>query len=181
MALGDYVTEVPGGTRKRDDQTLEIGEVSWHTRIVTMPEGKVETEMADALALGAVIPQRWWLDGTASPGVSPGAPLLTTRRRNTEAAKPTFVLRYLEIKGGTVTNSYMETARHPTEKPFRTFYTIWGVAAAVGSMGIPARDDKLDGASGVTVARCLDVVKDTERYPGRVLVRSTWAAVRAYA
>ncbi len=180
MALGDYVTEFPE-RRKRDDQTLEIGEVSWHTRMVTMPEGKIETEMADALALGAVIPARWWLDGTADPGSSPGAALLAGRRRVTDEAKPTCVLRYLEIKGGTVTNGYMETARHPVSKSFRTFYTIWGAAAAVGSTGIPALDDLLDGGTGVTVARCIDVTKDTERYPGRILVRSTWVAVRAYA
>jgi len=94
------------------------------------------------------------------------------------------VVLYVEVLRGTVTGGYGETRRVKDGRYHHTDYTVYGVAAAITSSGIPAEGDVLDGATpagGPFSAICNNVHLDDKEYAGLVLVVSTWRAIRAFA
>ena len=198
MPLSDRVTEQKE-RRVRRTVAAEWGTGTWHHRFVSLPPGAVETELAGALALGAVMPDRFWgievgatldRDFESSEGVGPEVPrLFEVRERqpggdagDVGSSQQALELVYLEIDlSGTYSNGYAETSRHLYRKQYAIVADIWGIALATTSSGIPDPGDKLDGNADNLGGVYGDVYLDTERYPGRVLVHASATQLRAYA
>lgn len=179
MALGDYVYEDPK-FRKCISVVREWGNGFQYVRVVTCPLGKVATEMADALAVGAVIPARLNDDTAGNTTYGPKLQSIAHMSQK-DAPLQQLQLTYLQVTTGSVTNGYAESKRVPRRRNLRIFYDTWGVAATTTSGGIPTRTDKLDGVAGATNPTCQDVTLDDKSYPGFVVVRCAWPQVRSYA
>jgi len=181
MALGDYVVETPE-RRQASRVVREWGTGTEHSRIVTVPYGRTDTELGDAFAKGAVIPQRFWKDGATAPGTTAAVPRLidATWMQEKPSARQEIRLRYLEMDVITAFSSdYAETRRVRSSQQYTVETSIYGIALTITSGGIPTIGDFLDGGSGLA-AVCSRVDLDDRSYPGRVLVLSNWTQLRAY-
>jgi hypothetical protein len=177
MALGDYVVE-EADKRQFRRQSLDWGEVIWYTRVVTIPEGKVDTELNSALRLGTIIPARLH---TAAPATTHGVePTLTKVDRGQAAARTRIVLTYLEaVPTGAYSDGYQETNRSDDRHNFRCHVETWGVSDTKDSEGIPKRKDVLDNKKGVFEPRWFDGQVD-EKYPGKWIVHTVWSRFREF-
>jgi len=199
MAVGEF-DNVQEEKDKRVARTSvsEWGTGHFYNRRVSVPVGMVERATASGamLALGAVMPDRFWkdtvnetiaLDYPDSDGVGPEVPRLFEVRERQPlqgAIVQQLELVYLAIdpkSGETVTDGWVETARHRRDTQYTIEYDVWGVALTEDSTGIPALGDKMDSNTVILGGIYNDVVFDDERFPGRTMVHLHATLDRGYA
>ena len=91
-----------------------------------------------------------------------------------------MAVTYVIISNSGWTNGYAETRRRKHDMNLRTIWTVYGIAMAVDSEGIPDVGDRLDGATGFLDPICTDVKLDEKIYPGLYVVTSTWVKVKEH-
>lgn len=124
-----------------------------HTRVCTCARKDSDGLFLGSLALGAKMPTKWFWHTTRT-NTDPGYPMLYQAGRllGREGGLDTLELNYLEVKTGTVAGGYGESNRIPEQRQYDILYTVFGVASALDSAGIPSEGDVLDITGTWTVS-----------------------------
>ena len=91
-----------------------------------------------------------------------------------------MVVTYIEISNKGWTSDYAETRRVTGDQYHETAVTVYGIAKAIDSAGIPATAAALDGGTGTFDPICNDVQKDDQMYPGLWVITSKYGGSLAY-
>ena len=106
---------------------------------------------------------------------------LVERVNITEGEENVYMaVTYVQVSNAGFSSGYAQTRKVGDDRHHDRMFSVFGIALADDSAGIPGLGDALSGESGTFKAVCNGVELDDQQYPGLYVVRARYQGSLAY-